>query len=391
MELPYILLTIGGLLLVGLVADEIGRRTVVPRVTLLILFGVVSGPSGFDILPTELAGWYETLATIALTMVAFLLGGTLSADNLQAHGKAILIISASVVGLTAIIVSVGLIAIGVATPLALLLAGIATATAPAATQDVVRQAAAKGPFTTTLLGIVAIDDAWGLIIFSFILVAAKTLMGGNGAALLIDGVWEIGLSTLIGVAVGFPAAFLTGRLRQGTPTQSEAIGIVFVCAGLATLSGASFLLAGMIAGVIVVNFASHHERPFHEIENIEWPFMVLFFVLAGASLAFASLGQLGLIGLACLLLRFLARLGGGWIGSVMAGAPAIYRRWIGMALVPQAGVALGMALVAGSHIPQYRETLLAVTIGTTVVFEIVGPVMTQVALNKAGESGKAEA
>lgn len=106
---------------------------------------------------------------------------------------------------------------------------------------------------------------------------------------------------------------------------------------------------------------------------------------------FGSFGHLGLIGAACLLLRFLARLGGGWVGSVLAGAPAIYQHWIGMALVPQAGFALGMALVAGSHIPQYRETLLAVTIGTTIVFEIIGPVMTQIALHKVGESGEAEA
>jgi len=389
MELPFLLLTIGGLLLVGLVADTIGRRTPLPRVTLLILFGVVAGPSGFDILPHALSDWYEVLATIALTMVAFLLGGTLSADNLRAHGRAILTISVAVVVLTTLTLGVGLMAIGVAAPLALLLAGIATATAPAATQDVVRQSGAHGPFTTQLLGIVAVDDAWGLIVFSLILVAAQTLMGGNGVDLLADGLIEIGLSCAIGLLVGFPAAILTGRLRRGEPTQSEAIGIVFLCAGLATWLGASFLLAGMIAGAIVVNFARHHERAFHEIERIEWPFMVLFFVLAGAALEFESLTHLGLIGAACIVLRFASRLVGGWAGARLAASPPLYGRWMGMALMPQAGVALGMALVAGNHIPQYRDTLLAVTIATTIVFEIIGPVMTQVALKRVGEVGQA--
>lgn len=386
MELQFTLLTIGGLLLVGLLADEIGRRTMIPRVTLLIVFGVAAGPSGFDILPQAFAEWYELLATIALTMVAFLLGGVLSLKNMRANGREILITSMAVVVLTTIIVGGGLMAIGVAAPLALLLAGIATATAPAATQDVVRQMRAKGPFTTTLLGIVAVDDAWGLIVFSFILVAAKMMLGADGISVLGEGFREIGVAALIGMAIGFPAAYLSGRLRKGEPMQSEAIGIVFICAGLATWFEASFLLAGMIAGAIIVNFASHHERSFHEIENIEWPFMVLFFVLAGASLDLQAIEHIGLIGVACLILRSIARIGGGWVGAWMSAAPSTHRRWIGAALMPQAGVALGMALVAGGHIPEYGDTLLVTTIGTTIVFEIIGPPMTQHALRSVGEA-----
>jgi len=145
-------------------------------------------------------------------------------------------------------------------------------------------------------------------------------------------------------------------------------------------------LAGMVAGAIVVNLAKHHSRPFHEIEHIEWPFMVFFFVLAGASLRLDSLYDIGLIGLAYLALRTLARVFGGWIGGIMAGTPILHRRWIGLALIPQAGVALGMALVAANHFPQFAETLLAVTIGTTIVFEVVGPILTQRALRKVGEA-----
>ncbi|MCP4315167.1 MAG: cation:proton antiporter [Hyphomicrobiales bacterium] len=386
MSLHFTLLTIGCLILVGLLADTIGRRTMVPRVTLLILFGVIAGPSGFDVLPSAFSNWYETLATIALTMVAFLLGGVLSAKNMRANGVQILTISLSVVFLTIFLVGGGLMMIGVTAPLALLLAGIATATAPAATQDVVRQTGAKGPFTKTLLGIVAVDDAWGLIAFSFILVAAKAQLGGNGIGILGDGMREVGIAALIGMAVGFPAAYLTGRLRRGEPMQAEAIGIVFICAGLATWFGASFLLAGMIAGAIVVNFARHHERAFHEIEQIEWPFMVLFFILAGASLEFKMAEQIGIIGVACLILRFVARVCGGWTGAWLSAAPSEFRRWIGVALMPQAGVALGMALVASSHIPEFREVLLVTTIGTTVVFEIIGPPMTQIALRAVGEN-----
>ena len=130
----------------------------------------------------------------------------------------------------------------------MMLAGIATATAPAATQDVVNQARAKGPFTDTLLGVVAIDDAWGLIIFGALLAVAKAAVGDGSISIFANSLWEIGGATAIGIAVGLPAAILTGRLQEGEPIQAEAIGIVFLCAGLAIWIGVSFLLAGMVAG-----------------------------------------------------------------------------------------------------------------------------------------------
>lgn len=386
MDLPVLLLALGALLIVGLATDEIGRRTRLPRVTLLILFGLAVGPAGLDLLPTQLQDWYAFLASVALTMVAFLLGGRLSLEALQSHGKAILVVSLVVVVLTAMLVGVGLIAVGVPLILALLLAGIATATAPAATQDVVRQARAKGPFTETLLGIVAVDDAWGLIVFSLLLVAARAITGESGLVVLQHGLWDLGGALLVGAIVGFPAAFLTGRLQPGEPIQAEALGVVFLCAGLALWLEVSFLLAGMTAGMIVANLAAHHNRPFHEIEHIEWPFMILFFVLAGASLEVEAFRVIGPISIAYIALRTLGRVFGGWLGGVLADVPVPYRRWLGLALIPQAGVALGMALVGGQYFPDLAETLLAITIGSAIVFEIFGPILTLVAVRKVGEA-----
>ncbi len=386
METHLTLLVLGGLLLVGLAADEIGRRTKLPRVTLLILIGFAIGQSGLDLLPSAVQAWYELLATVALTMVAFLLGGKLSRDALRDHGDVIIIVSLTVVGVTVIVVAVGLIALGTPILLALVLAGIATATAPAATHDVIRQTRAEGPFTDVLMGIVAIDDAWGLIVFSLLLVLAKSIAGDGGWAILLGGLWEAGGALVIGAVVGLPAALLTGRLHEGEPVQVEALGVVFLCAALAIWLEVSFLLAGMVAGAVVVNVARHHNRPFHEIEHIEWPFMILFFVLAGAALQLGSLQTIGFIGLAYVVLRTGSRLVGGWLGAMLAEADPIYRRWIGLALIPQAGVALGMALVASNHLPDLKQSLMAIVIGTTVVFELVGPVLTQLALTKVGEA-----
>lgn len=386
METHFILLALGGLLLAGLVADEVGRRTRLPRVTLLIVFGVIAGPSILDLVPKSLSNSYEFLASIALTMVAFLLGGTLSKAKLNTNGRTILIVSLSVVILTAMLVFLGMIAIGVSTQLALLLAGIATATAPAATQDAVRQIRAKGPFTDTLLGIVAVDDAWGLIMFSILLAAASSLAGDANWAAMGHGLWELAGAFFVGAVIGLPAALLTGRIQSGEPMQAEALGVVLLCAGFSVWLGVSFLLAGMVTGAIVANLARHHNRPFHEIENIEWPFMVLFFVLSGASLHIDSAAQIGGLGIAYIVLRVVSRVAAGWLGAIWAGAPVVHRRWIGLALTPQAGVALGMTLVAVGHFPEHKETLIAVTIGTTVFFELIGPALTQLTLRKVGEA-----
>ncbi len=391
MSLHTLFLVLGCVLLIGLLTDELGRRTRMPRVSLLILFGIAIGPSGLDLIPSELREWREFLAAMALTMVAFLLGGQLSFTTLRIHGKVILSASLMVIISTAAVVGLGLVAIGLSVTMALLLAGISTATAPAATQDVVKQTGAKGPFTTILLGIVAVDDAWGIIVFSLLLVTAKSLAGQAGTEVLLQGLWEIGGAVFIGLALGLPAAFLTGRLQKGEPIQLEALGLVFLCAGVAIWLEVSYLLAGIVLGACIVNLAQHHNRPFHEIEHIEWPFMVFFFVLAGASVELDIILEIGLIGAGYILLRIFGRLIGAWIGAKLSNAEKLHARWLGWALMPQAGVALGMAIVAANQFPANGQTILAVTVGATVIFELFGPFLTMLALSKVGEAGQISA
>ena len=189
---------------------------------------------------------------------------------------------------------------------------------------------------------------------------------------------------LVGAVVGFPAAVLTGRLSGGDPLRTEALGVVFLTAGLALWLDVSFLLAGMTAGAIIVNRARHHLRAFHELEHLEWPFMVLFFVLAGAAFEPEHVTRLGLIGLGYLALRIIARLVGGWVGAIWGGAPVAERPWYGVALLPQAGVAVGMALVAADEFPEFAEAILSLTIASTVIFEIIGPIGTIWAARRVG-------
>lgn len=385
-DTAIILFALGAILLIGLATDALGRLTPLPRVTLLLVFGFFLGRGGFDVLPEQIYEWFDFVAVMALVMVGFLLGGQFSAAELRRNGRQVVTISLAVVLVTAGIVFLTLLAANASLVVALILAGIATATAPAATLDVVREVRAKGSFSRTLLGIVALDDAWGLILFSLLLSVAGTVTDGMlSIALLATTLREILAAVLLGVLLGLPVAHLTGRLQAGQPSLIEALGAVFVCGGIAIWLEASFIIAAMVMGVVVVNLARHHDRPFHEIENIEWPFMILFFVLAGASLQLDSLENLGVVGMAYVLARSAGRVLGGWLGGRISRAEPAVRRWMGVAMMPQAGVALGMALIAAARFPSQRTTVLSLVIASTVIFELAGPVLTRFALQQTGE------
>ena len=392
MALSQSFLVLAGLFLAGLAADWLGTRTRLPRVTLLLLVGVVMGSAGFDLIPAEAVAWYEALSVMALTMVAFLLGGSLTRKTLAAHGRAILFISVAIVAVTLVLVSAGAWLLGVPPGAALVIGAVATATAPAATQDIIRQSGAKGPFVDTIKGIVAIDDAWGMIAFSLALILAISLSGGGEQGnLLAEAGHEIFGAIGLGLAIGLPGAFLTGRISRGEPLQTEALALVFLTAGLSLWLGVSFLLAGMTVGAVIVNLARHHDRAFHEIRHVQWPFMLLFFLLAGATLEVEALRQIGLLGAAYVVLRMVARLIGGWLGARIAGRSPKDALLYGPALLPQAGVAVGMALVAAQELPGSGEMILTLTIGSTVIFELIGPLATLWALRRAGAIGKRSA
>ena len=178
-------------------------------------------------------------------------------------------------------------------------------------------------------------------------------------------------------------ATVLGRNRTDGPDLSRPVGAV--CGGLALWFHVSFIIASMTMGAVVVNLADHHERPFHEIENVEWPFMIPFFILAGASLQLDTLGDLGLVGTVYVVARAAGRILGGWLGGRACRADPAVRRWMGLATMPQAGVALGMALISVGRFPEHRETILPLVVASTVFFELTGPVLTRFALQRAGE------
>jgi Kef-type K+ transport system membrane component KefB len=388
MSIPLI---VGLLFLIGFIADIVGRSTFLPRVTLLILGGLAVGPAGFSVVPASFVDqWFPELTNIALALIGFLLGHQLSIRALRQRGSKVIGISLCKVFGATIAVATALLLAGIDPVIALLLAGVAPATDPAATYDLVHESGASGEFVDTLLSVVAVDDVWGLMIFMLMLATAG-ILGGDATigAGIVASLAHIGGSALLGVALGAPMAYLTGRIRRGEPMLAEALGFVLLGAGIAEWLEVLPILTAMVMGITVASLAKHHERPFHVIAGVEWPFMVLFFVLAGASLKVDTLLLSGGVTVIYVLARFVGIYVGAYLGSRLVGALPALRRWLGIGLMPQAGVAIGMALLAAQRFPDTASVVLTVAVASTIVLETVGPVFTRLAIRKAA-SGKEE-
>ena len=370
--------------MLGIATDAIGKRTHLPRVTLLLLFGILIGTHGLNIIPTVFIDNYAIIADIALVMIGFLVGGKLTINLIQKEGREVIIIAAFAVVLTTIVVTSGLLLLGVPPEIAIVLGCISSATAPAATLDVVMESDYRSQFVDRLIAIVALDDLLGLLLFSLAL-AILTNTGGAAdydSSVLITSVIEIGGAILLGIVIGLPAAFLTGKAKPGQPLFAEAVGLILICGGMAKWLGVSHLISAIVMGAVVTNYAKHHEYAFHEIKNIEWSFMVLFFTLAGASMHIVSLQEISLLLISYILLRTIGKLVGGNMGCRIVATDELTRKWLGSALLPQAGVAIGMALVASSYFEDDKAILLGVVIGATIIFEIFGPIFTRNAIHK---------
>lgn len=380
------LLSLGGILFLGLFTSTVAERTFLPRVTMLLLLGVLVGDHGIALLPPLFSQHFDVIADLTLMMVGFLIGGKLSKAALNDSARAVMWISLATAVITALVVGVMLVLLGIAMPLAILLGTIAAATAPAAVVDVINESGLDNRFTNSLISIVALDDVWALLLFAIAMaVVASNGSAGGDLSFLYHALFEIVGAVGLGVALGIPAAYLTGRIRDGQPMLLEALGVVAVCGGLAGWLDVSYLIACIVLGAVVVNLARHHESPFHAIGDIESLFLVVFFVVAGASLELAALRNIGYLGLIYIVARCIGKFVGAWAGAKVAGADPVTTRWMRVALLPQAGVSIGMALVASSHFPQYQQTLLTLVIGSTVVFEIIGPICTRLAIRRASQ------
>jgi Kef-type K+ transport system membrane component KefB len=362
----------------SILADTVASRTRVPRISLLVLVGVGIAVVQQVLLDQQgarlLEGLGEPLINLALVMVAFLLGSELTVDRLRRTGFLVFVISLTVIITGGLVVGAGLWVLGLPLVVAVSLAAISVATDPAAVTQTVHDSADTRLRARVLVGIVAIDDGWGIVVFGLSMAFLGWIVSSDGQPALLHAAWEMGGAIVIGTLIGLPAAWLTGRLKPGEPTQVEAIALILLLAGVSSSLGVSALLAAMITGTIIANFSPHHTRSFKEIEHIEWPFLVFFFVLSGATIDLYRLADALGLTLAYIILRLAGRLLGGFLAVkfTRTGQKNLPLD-IGLALTPQAGVAIGMALLAVERFPEFRDLILPVVLGSTIFFEMVGP------------------
>lgn len=372
------LIILGALLSASILADWIAARTYLPRISLLVLTGLayaVIQQLVLDIPDARpLGSLSEPLITLALVMVAFLLGGELTLTRLRRTGPAILALSLSVVlaGVATVLLGLGLA--GYPLAIAATLAAISAATDPATVTEALEEGINDDERSRVIKGVVAIDDAWGILVFGLTMAALGWILATGSEYAFGHAMWELAGGVLLGLLLGTPAAWLTGRLRPGRPSQVEALALMLLIAGLSMLLGVSELLAAMVAGFVIVNLSPHHEYSFSEIEHIEWPFLVFFFVLAGASVQLDQVPVAAGLVLAYCLLRTLGRALGGWLGARWASRrDGKLPGSIGLALTPQAGVAMGLALLAAERFPGHGDMIVATVVTSTLLFELVGP------------------
>jgi Kef-type K+ transport system membrane component KefB len=379
---------LGGLFFIGLLVSSLARILAIPRVTLLLLSGVALSPVGFDLLSIIPEGWLSFIADFTLLIIGYLLGARLTPEFIHQYAKGVLISSTIITLVTSAVVTLGLIALGVNLYVSLILGALAAATDPAAMVDVLHQRNSVGHFGKTLEGIVAMDDVLGLLVFSVALTVVGYIEQGNGSLKpLLNMLYEVGGAILLGSVAGYITAKLLNAKKQTQPVIVESLAFILLLGGVTKYFDVSFLLAAMVMGAVVVNVADKAADHLHEIEEIEQPFLVLFFIMAGASLSLDA----GAIIIQLVVFFVLLRIVGRYLGGL--AIPAKYtlphtRHIIGVTLLPQAGVAMGMALVASNQFPQIANVVIPVAISATVIFEVLGPVMTAKCLDFEAQNNR---
>ncbi|WP_312833357.1 cation:proton antiporter [Sedimentibacter saalensis] len=378
-------------MILGLLSSKIMDKIKFPNVTGYIIIGLIAGPYCLNILTLEAVENFSLIPDIALGFIAFSIGAEFKLSYLKKVGKSPIIIAFTEAVGAVLVVDLVLILTGNDVAFSLVLGAIAAATAPAATLMVVRQYNAKGPVTNTLLPVVAIDDAVALMCFGLSVAIAKSINSmeaGSMLATLIDPVIEIVGALLFGALLGVILKFLTTWYTGKGNRLTIAVAMVFLCIGVSDMLGLSALLACMAMSAVFTNISELSEEVFKQVDRITPPIYLLFFFISGAELDITILPTVGVIGAMYVVFRVVGKVLGAAFGAQVSKAEPVVKKYLGFTLIPQAGVAIGLAGMATSIVPEYGYKVQTIILCGTVIYELVGPLVTKMALTKAGEIEK---
>lgn len=377
------------LILTALFASKILSFFKLPDVTGYLVAGIIIGPSVLGIIPHEALTNLNLLSSVALAFIAYNIGCEMDFSSIKELGNNILIITALQALMTMAFVFTVFMLMGQNIAFALVASAIACATAPAATLMVIAQYKAKGPVVNTLIPVVALDDAFCIMAFGIANTVAINLLSGSDPSvvtMLLVPLWEILLSLIIGIVGGLAAIFILQRLKSEGDVIIYIIGSVLLLTFAAEYLHVSSLLTLMAYGVIVGNFSNKKHTARSALEGVSLPVFVAFFAFSGAELDLKVLLPAGFLGVAYFLSRALGKYYGARVGAQITKMTEPIVKYLGLTLIPQAGVAIGLSQIASRTLPQpYASTLQAVVLAAVIANEIVGPILTKYALTKAGE------
>ncbi len=392
-----IIIALAVMLLGGFLLTRVTKLLRLPNVTGYIISGVLIGPYVLGLIPQSLIAGMDFVTDIALGFIAFGVGKYFKLSTLRNDGTKTIVLTLCEALAAALFIALAMILIfRLPVPFALLIAAIGSATAPASTIMTIRQYKAKGRFVDTMLQVVALDDAVALIAFSVSMAVCQALgAGGQVTAGII--LLPLGLNV---AAAGAGIAAGLGLNRLINERRSKDHRLVVVCVfilalcGLCALGNISPLLACMAMGASYIN-TSKNGRLFKQVNQLIPPVLVIFFVLSGMRLNVPALATAGLVGVAYFLVRILGKGAGAYLGARITGAEEGVRRYLGLGLIPQAGVSIGLAALAQRMLPPETGTLLStIILSSAVLYELVGPACAKAALTLAGAipggRGKAE-
>ncbi|NQT34919.1 cation:proton antiporter [bacterium] len=390
-----LLLIIGLTLLLGQVGASLLRRIKIPQVVGYILMGVLLGKSVFGLLePKEL----EMVTSIALGLIGYTIGSQLRISQLRKLGRSILMISFFEAFSAFMLVTLAVWLITGKLYQGLIFGALASATAPAATIDVLEEYRCRGTLTTTIYAVVGIDDGIALIIYSiassFAVMLYQPEAGVGLAASLIEPIRELGGSILFGAILGVIFARILSFFSLHGERLSVTLAIVFVGCGLSEQFHLSLIMTNMVIGIVVGNMVPRQSRRLSEIiTGFTPPVYILFFALVGARLDISLLPLMGPLGLIYIIARAVGKFGGSYLGARLSNAEAVVRKYLGLALFSQAGVAIGLAIAASSDFARvgpegekFGNLVINTITATTFVVQMIGPSLTRLAVFKAGEA-----
>jgi Kef-type K+ transport system membrane component KefB len=413
--LPQLFTLVGLMLIVCFYAGKLVKKTSLPSLIGYMLVGALFGPSfkkfGIEIFTEPVQESLAFITQVALGFVAFSIGSELSMKSLKRLGNGIIWIIFSESFAAFFVVTALVYAVSRDLPMALIFGSMAPASAPAGTVAIIQEYKAKGSLTQALYAVVGFDDGLAIIIFGFAAAVAKSLLLAESPGHVSEGFFhmlkaptvEVVFSILTGTVLGFVLAQLVRFIKNSRDMLIIVFGIVMLGTGLSMMWHLSLILTNMVVGFFLIN--TRREALVHKVTAPLLEIMpltfVLFFCLAGSHLQLSALPSLGILGVVYIFGRSAGLIGGARLGATFGHVEDKIKKYVGLGILSQAGVAIGLALIVGQEFADLGEVVDGVSHGsrigskvittitaTCLVFEIIGPILAKYALGKAGELGK---